>query len=410
MEASSLELIETIAKCGAGAFGVFAALFLFLDERHKDQQETFCAWFQTKWVAVHNSPWLVLPESIITWFVNGERAMCRFVTANDMWASPPGKTGFVLACLLVPAVYWCHLGPVIGLAASLVSLPMLSGVSGRLAEVLPRWPSDVVLGAWVTAFILAAGLAAPLGLQLVIGLPTYLAALATAIAVPGMWFLLAVPVAMVVGILKDDSPDTLGRANLFSFGAALGTTATFLALAVGHAASPAAWVPQTVQMLVANLICDGLTMVATFWILAAAIAGPGFLRVPRAIVFNLIAGAVLAIASLYFGLVGTRHALSLPQLAHILIARSPDGARWEIGPYFWTMHTTFLPTLILLFVILVAWLGKALLLPVHCFFAMGREHRNPLKLTALLWGFIAAAFTGLAGIVSAFLPNGIPKP
>jgi hypothetical protein len=56
------------------------------------------------------------------------------------------------------------------------------------------------------------------------------------------------------------------------------------------------------------------------------------------------------------------------------------------------MHTTFLPTLLYLFFILFCWTGKALLIPARWFFGKGQEHKNPLKLTAMLCGIFAALF------------------
>ncbi len=39
---------------------------------------------------------------------------------------------------------------------------------------------------------------------------------------------------------------------------------------------------------------------------------------------------------------------------------------------------------------LVAWLGKALLAPVSSFLGQGKEHSQPLKLTATLLGILTA--------------------
>ncbi len=137
-------------------------------------------------------------------------------------------------------------------------------------------------------------------------------------------------------------------------------------------------------MVFANLLFDGLTMVVTFKVLAAAVRRSAFMRIPAFIVLDLVLAGLLAIGSLYFGTVKTVHALPLLNMLHILIGRSPDGSHWQFGPYFWVMHTTFLPTLACLLLILICWFGRALLIPVHRFFGKAAEHEHPLKLTAAL--------------------------
>jgi hypothetical protein len=110
---------------------------------------------------------------------------------------------------------------------------------------------------------------------------------------------------------------------------------------------------------------------------------------------------MLACGSLYFGLVITDKALNLSQILHILIGRSIDNTHYELSPYFWTMHTTFIPTLLYLSLILFCWIGKAMLIPVRWFFGKGQEHKNPLKLAAALCGLFVAIFTVLAFVASA---------
>jgi len=134
----------------------------------------------------------------------------------------------------------------------------------------------------------------------------------------------------------------------------------------------------------------------TFAILSWAMKRAGVLRIPVAIFLDLLAAAVLACASLYFGLVHTEHALSFKALLHILVARSLDGSRFELSPYFWAMHTTFLPTFFYLGLVLLCWLAKLMLSIVKAFFGKGHTHSHPFKLTAALCALVAACFTALA--------------
>jgi hypothetical protein len=83
------------------------------------------------------------------------------------------------------------------------------------------------------------------------------------------------------------------------------------------------------------------------------------------------------------------------------MARSPDGTITDLGPYFWTMHTTFLPTLVYLSIILLGWLGKVLLTPIKWFFGLGQENKNPLKLTAALFTIVSVIFFFLSFAANA---------
>ncbi|MGR3311410.1 MAG: hypothetical protein ACUZ77_11640, partial [Candidatus Brocadiales bacterium] len=183
---------------------------------------------------------------------------------------------------------------------------------------------------------------------------------------------------------------------------------TVFSLLIGHAASPKAWIPQTIQMLMSNVICDGITLVITIKILQWAIKKPGVLRILYAIVFDLFVALILACSSIYFGLFLTEKALSVKEILYILFAMPPDGSSWELGPYFWAMHTTFLPTLFYLSIIFVAWMGKAFLTPVEWFFGKGHEHKHPLSLCAALCVLLAAIVLMFVPVVD-FLA-GVPKP
>jgi Helix-hairpin-helix containing domain/AAA domain len=68
-----------------------------------------------------------------------------------------------------------------------------------------------------------------------------------------------------------------------------------------------------------------------------------------------------------------------------------------IHSLFWTMHTTFLPTMIYLILVLLAWTAKAALRPTRWFFSKG-EHPdiNPVGLTAMLVTVIASVSSALA--------------
>jgi hypothetical protein len=222
---------------------------------------------------------------------------------------------------------------------------------------------------------------------------------------------------------------------LFGAGMSLSLAVTLIALVMGHLCRPNAWVPQTLQMLLCNVVCDGLTLIATLKIMKGAIyrtekrhvwrdgipywarempvrddlpiLAPDLVReevsvvpraypIPLACLLDIAVGALLACVSLWAGLAFTAHALSPVQVTRVLIARSVDGSEWAIGPYFWAMQTAFLPTLAYMTAILLMWVGKAVLLPVHWVFGRARVADRPLALAAGLVSVIAALFGVLA--------------
>jgi len=170
---------------------------------------------------------------------------------------------------------------------------------------------------------------------------------------------------------------------------------TYFAFLIGNIANHEVPVPQTINMLLSNALFDGLTMVATLAILKWAIAERSAFRLPLAIGIDIFLCAVLACGSLYFGLFFSDYRLSMGEVVLVLFARAPDNSGFELGPYFWAMHTTFLPTLFYLSFILFGWFSRCLLQPVLWLFGVGQTHKNPLKLTAGILGFVSSVFFAL---------------
>jgi hypothetical protein len=276
----------------------------------------------------------------------------------------------------------------VGVAIAVLSLPIILELSSGGRSPLRRWlgddNTDVVIGCY--AFVVFWGTVI-VWTYILLQLSIYYAAPIMLLLFPIYWVVFFIP---LLGF--EDSEIAKRRLMLFSFGVAAGFTITFTAMLVGHVADPAAPIPQTLQMLLSNVVFDGLTMVVTFAILSWAVERGWLFSIPLAVFLDLVAAAVLACCSLYFALVNTEHALSVREVLNVLVAHSPDGSRVELSPYFWTMHTTFLPTLAYLALILVTWFAKLILTPVKWFFGKGHEHKSPLKLTAALCGMIAVIF------------------
>jgi hypothetical protein len=142
-------------------------------------------------------------------------------------------------------------------------------------------------------------------------------------------------------------------------------------------------------------------LATTCLILRKALAGRGVLRVPVAVVATIVVSALWACSSLFFAVAFTERALSVREVLRTFVGRSPDGSRVELGPYFWMMHTTFLPTLFYLGVILLAWFGKMLVHPIEWVLRTHKEHDKPLALSAAFCGVVLAVLLVLSEVVGA---------
>jgi len=185
--------------------------------------------------------------------------------------------------------------------------------------------------------------------------------------------------------------------ELFGMSVGISLSLTLAALFLGNLAEPASGIHQTGRLLLSNAIFDGLTVVTTLVILEKAAGVHKLWSIPLAVLFDICFAAGFAIASLWFG----ANRLNLYQIAWLLIAHSTDGSRWSIGPYFWSMHTTFLPTFLYLGLVLVCWIGKSMLAPTKWFLNRSQQKEiNPLNMTARLLALVGAGFGTGAYLVS----------
>lgn len=199
-----------------------------------------------------------------------------------------------------------------------------------------------------------------------------------------------------VGVIFQRWIERLSGPDFFlaMFAATASFVVTFGAMTVGHWLEPTASVPQTRRMLFANLAFDGLTVWVTLRLLRWALKRSSFWRLPVALVADLISSAAFACFVLVLG-ISAPYQLTLWQVGHVLVGKSPTSNAVELGPLFWVMHTTFLPTLIYVLLTACAWVVKAVLTPIRHFCSVGAIHKDPLKLAA-------AAFALLATIAGCF--------
>ena len=119
---------------------------------------------------------------------------------------------------------------------------------------------------------------------------------------------------------------------------------TLVGLWFGSLGDPDAKSYPTTQLVVSNLFFDGATVAFTYWALTR-------LTLPIAILLDIIASGLFAIASIWLGTLSSDSSLSFWQCTRILFAYSPYSDGIYIGGLFWVMHSTFLPTLIYLFLV-----------------------------------------------------------
>lgn len=170
----------------------------------------------------------------------------------------------------------------------------------------------------------------------------------------------------------------------------ISTTLTFLL--IGHILNPTITLPHSMQMLISNIIFDGLTVYFTIIILEWAIKKKSLIRIYAAMTIDLIVSATLACLSLYCALVFTKYSLTIKEILFVLIGKSYDGTNWDIGPYFWIMHTTLIPTIFYLLIILFCSSSKTIVIPIYEHLGLIIRLSDPLSHTISILNFFIYFF------------------
>lgn len=187
---------------------------------------------------------------------------------------------------------------------------------------------------------------------------------------------------------------------LFGFSGAISFTITLSALFLGHLLEPSAFLPQNIRMLLSNAICDGATVVASLSTLERAVGPKKRLSIPAAIFLNLLLALTFACASLWLGVKD----VTLVNVVRVLIGHSIDGGHWEFGPYFWAMHTVFLPLLIYCLIVMLCWAAKATVTYKEWFYGRAAQPEiNGLTMAARFLGYIATLLAAAATLLRFFV-------
>jgi len=391
-----------IAACSAAV----AAWFELRDRWQTDEERAKTrASYGKKWETIRDSGLLQLPEKAVMSALDAKtrlaKAVLRVVILVLGVCGPVGKWVLPLVLLLSgvggAVAGWITYGWIGAIALAYGCSAAFIVTLGAGCVYGSKWLVCSKCGLCAAACLFTAGI----WLNILLGLGIAYAAGLMFILLPVYMLGFAVPLLLVAAIGQQTTSYAIFDGDSwFVFGTATAVSffVTLCALLIGSLVDPDAWIPRTLQMLLCNVVFDGFTMVATFAILARAVGEKRKYPIPVAILIDVVVAALFAYASLWLGLIGTEHALSIKQVLGVLIAKSADDAAvYAFGPYFWAMHTTFLPTLGYLGLILLFWIAKLVVLPVAKVLKKGREIDKPHNLMAGLFGFVGAvALIGVA--------------
>lgn|GEM_PF-2534156 len=388
----------------AAGFVLLGAWCKYVEVRQDGRHDSTRDWCRRAWESVSSSPWLMMPERVIGWFISeGESISVRLselprsgdyygVVAAYVIATPVVAglffRGWVRWSCILPSVF--VLGMLLVLVALLAVKPLKRWFFPFLSKMLGTCIVGLLFSFMALAFAILIG-----AFRLNIWLAAPIMLLMLPLTALGMFVCIGVCGVFGQKLIKGEYRG-LGSYLTMAHALTASLALTMFAMLLGHVIDPCGWVPQTYQVLASNVVCDGLTMLVTFRILNLAVSRPGILRLPLAVWLDLVIAAVLAYASLYLGLVHTSKALSFSQVSRVMVGLSPDGQRFEFGCYFWTMHTTFIPTLLYLNGVLLCWKMKVILLIVRGPLGNAKHHSNPMALSQALCAVLVAAFL-LAG-------------
>ncbi len=425
MEKESIEVLQFIFGVVAGLFGIAAAFFRIWEIQCNEEFSSIQLWFKKKWKTIKNSYWLKLPEIVINSLIEFKNSLNKFVLTISSYTI--SKIGYdkrkhlivflifgvarIVALFSLINVYSFSSDPysndneiALFLVFSLYILGMIPTVISKITKKEIYWVRRFgpvtyrSIIAIYTTFLMYFPYTC---VALLFKIETAVVHISLISLLMFFTYIFALQThfnfARFSTLHYTARTDILGEhIMLFMFAFSISLIVTSISLLIGKFASPNITTPQSLQLFLSNAIFDSVTLLTTFVLLQWAVQGKLFIKVPLAIILDIIFSAFYACFSLYFGLLGGEKSLTLTEIFNILLAKSVDGERIELSAYFWVMHTTFLPTLIYCFIILISWICKLILIPIQYFLGLGQENKNPMKLTAAVCVFLGAVFSFLS--------------
>ena len=430
MNSEFLKTLEDICWfCGTLA-AVVAAWFKLRSTwlSKSEDREALQGTYLARWRRLQAGGFLQLPERGVRWLLQlrskARIGPGRLFIPLEWFSGLP--TGIAVSVVLIPGVIagWVLYGSTVGIVAAVVVALAFALVGTQRLGTPPDWVG-IALVPLVVGYVLFYCVVV---LQLAVSLGVYWSVLLLLLVLPLYGHMASLLVFLSLELVRlfkgaprlrevrEETAAGLGAALSLSF------LVTAVALLVGSIAVPSAEVPQTAQMFLVNVLCDGITLVMTYMILERAVdktvlgKGPSWVSsepevirrkypIPVAILLDISVAAMLACLSLYLGLLGTERAITIREAVNVLVALAPAGTTYELGPFFWAMHTTFIPTLMYLTVIVLAYIGKLIVLPVFHVLKKGHELEKPHDLTAAVFAFVAVVFVAIGGLLGRITPD-----
>ncbi|MEE2527116.1 hypothetical protein V0U79_12120 [Hyphobacterium sp. HN65] len=193
--------------------------------------------------------------------------------------------------------------------------------------------------------------------------------------------------------------------NIMQSGFLVGTVLTVIGLYVGLNFDASSELALTPQILIVNTAFDALTIGVTIFLMQWVHAGRFWtFRLLIAVPIDLAIAAIFSVASIYLSLIGTEHSLTLGQSFDLLIPDVVGDHVLGLGPEFWIMHTTFIPTAIYMLVLFTGAIMYLMFnfLPSTLLSEDPNEIRQPLRVLAAFFGFYTIVFEILAFFAAGY--------
>ena len=182
---------------------------------------------------------------------------------------------------------------------------------------------------------------------------------------------------------------------------------TAIALIIGHVAAPYSPTLVNARAFVVNLICDSLTIYLTSKVVGVTTKTDNWKQVVSVVIWSLIIASTLSILTLVFGYahptlengLPAYRTFSLSEAINIFFGRVSYGSFWDIGFPFWYAHSTFLPFMLVVLLLILIVICKSF---IHLASSMTEEAKSLDKPLGFTYRFLA--FIGLFfGLVSYLL-------
>lgn len=364
-EAHEILIIKIFVGVISGGLALIATILTFLDIYFEDDQSSIKSWIEDKWIWLSIQAIKDLPFKIIALVLDA------FEKNKDNHESLKGwsSKSFMVIIPTFLFVYLLH-GP--------DRYMKLSGfifvIMAPTAIFMQKKSISVIFFAIFSMLFFGGPV-----LALNEGYDKYLL------------MIYAILSSVVMAVLRNKKP--LFCAKILALVNA-GSVTTVLAIIVGLLFSPSTALPDNFQLIFVNAILDAASIYFTVILLRHSFVVGQVRRLLGSVFLIISLCAFFSILALTFGLLNSENYLPLRSVLYVFLGKSTDGSHFTFGSHFWVMHTTFIPILLYLSIVLGAILFSVFnRVAVRALEALG-NHKSPLKLSAAFLAVIAS-FLGL---------------